>query len=268
MKQTWPSKFAEMRSGSLDIERGPANALILRSVIIATGLIAVVDDCIRGKWGSPKMTRRSGSKKEIEEPPLTIPNLVSGHWSLSQSFPELGIALQSAAQPTTVSINDFDPVETLDRLAQTQQENLIGLLEEYNVTQDDAKDSEKGSLDNHGTPLKLDLEGERVSEARDAKPQTLDEYPALASYALNRAFVHARASSELGVDPTEILRKLIMLDRGSRWYLLQEGVTGIKTCQDLLKHQELASWVDLLLDDLMKGGELGLDALKRLVEAD
>ncbi|OTA97656.1 hypothetical protein M434DRAFT_26384 [Hypoxylon sp. CO27-5] len=81
-----------------------------------------------------------------------------------------------------------------------------------------------------------------VADVQSTKSQTLEEYPALASYAINRAFVHARLSR---ADPDEIIKKLIQQNCWSRWYALQEGVTTHSTSKEFLKSQGLQNWVEI-----------------------
>ncbi|KAJ8132147.1 hypothetical protein O1611_g1480 [Lasiodiplodia mahajangana] len=78
--------------------------------------------------------------------------------------------------------------------------------------------------------------------------QTLEEYPALTSYALNRVFEHARASLVQKEDLEEVLRKLIDAKCWERWYFLQETLTGLHTWQDVLESQGLASWIPVALN--------------------
>ncbi len=75
--------------------------------------------------------------------------------------------------------------------------------------------------------------------------QTLEDYPALTSYALSRVFVHARAGLAKGTDPGEILKKLVLQKCWERWYLLQERVSGLHTWQDVLKLQDLSPWISI-----------------------
>lgn len=81
---------------------------------------------------------------------------------------------------------------------------------------------------------------------------TLEGYPALASYALNRVFVHAKAGQAFGADPKEFLEKLVLQDRWSRWRVLQEVVPDYTTWQGFLPSQGLGPWV-AVADDLVRG---------------
>ncbi|KAI1299607.1 hypothetical protein F5Y03DRAFT_249326 [Xylaria venustula] len=75
--------------------------------------------------------------------------------------------------------------------------------------------------------------------------QTLEEYPALTSYALNRVFVHAGKGLAMSVCPDEFLRKLILEKAWERWYVLQEGASGYRTWQGMLTFQGLEPWIDV-----------------------
>ncbi|KAI0854646.1 hypothetical protein F4860DRAFT_520643 [Xylaria cubensis] len=76
------------------------------------------------------------------------------------------------------------------------------------------------------------------------EPQTLEEYPALTSYALNRLFIHARKGLTLGADPENMLRKLVLQNTWRRWYVLQESVSGLHTWQGVLSLQGLDAWIN------------------------
>ncbi|KAI0117654.1 hypothetical protein F4776DRAFT_276707 [Hypoxylon sp. NC0597] len=84
------------------------------------------------------------------------------------------------------------------------------------------------------------FDGDSVADVQSTKSQTLEEYPALASYAINRAFVHARLSRG---DPEEIMNKLTRQNCWSRWYALQEGVTTHFNLIEFLESQGLRNWV-------------------------
>lgn len=84
-----------------------------------------------------------------------------------------------------------------------------------------------------------------LSIAGSKKSQTLEEYPALASYAINRVFIHAKDGFKHGADPKEVLRRLIVQDRWSRWFALQESTTRIPTCISFLISRDLNTWVSL-----------------------
>lgn len=88
--------------------------------------------------------------------------------------------------------------------------------------------------------------------AASVKSQTLEEYPALASYALNRAFIHAEAGFRCDADPKELLEKLVLHDRWGRWYALQEGVTSSKRLEDFFGERGMESWVAII--DQLKSG--------------
>ena len=73
--------------------------------------------------------------------------------------------------------------------------------------------------------------------------QTLQEYPALASYALNRVFAHAQGGHARGADPVRVMKKLVRGGCWNRWYCLQEGVVADKTLGAFLEAQGLGSWM-------------------------
>lgn len=74
--------------------------------------------------------------------------------------------------------------------------------------------------------------------------QTLEEYPALVSYALNKTFVHAKAASLRMMDPNSIIDKLVRNNWWSwrRWFALQEDVTEQPNLEDFLKEQGMEGW--------------------------
>ncbi|KAH8895480.1 hypothetical protein GQ53DRAFT_820309 [Thozetella sp. PMI_491] len=83
----------------------------------------------------------------------------------------------------------------------------------------------------------------KLSSVGSNDSHTLEGYPALASYAINRAFVHAQAAFQHGANPENVLRKLVSQNRWSRWHVLQEGITNHNTWQGFLRSQGLGSWV-------------------------
>ncbi|KAI1198514.1 hypothetical protein F5X97DRAFT_148646 [Nemania serpens] len=84
----------------------------------------------------------------------------------------------------------------------------------------------------------------RHSVAGSIASQTLEDYPALTSYALNRVFVHARAALARGDNrPWEVLRKLVLEGCWHRWDLLQEHFERSRTWEDLLMAQRLDPWI-------------------------
>ena len=86
----------------------------------------------------------------------------------------------------------------------------------------------------------LDNDGSVVDST---KSRILEGYPALASYAINRVFVHAQAGFALSVDPKDVLDKLVGENCWPRWCVLQEGVADLKSWQDVLKSQNLGTWI-------------------------
>ncbi|KAI1129855.1 hypothetical protein F5Y10DRAFT_237408 [Nemania abortiva] len=94
----------------------------------------------------------------------------------------------------------------------------------------------------------------RSSVADSAVSQMLEEYPALTSYALNRAFEHARAGLARGADPGEVLRKLVLEECWERWYTLQESVSGPRSWIFVLEFQGLAPWIRIAAE-LLRGRE-------------
>ncbi|KAI0418466.1 hypothetical protein F5X98DRAFT_338140 [Xylaria grammica] len=84
--------------------------------------------------------------------------------------------------------------------------------------------------------------------SRSFESQTLKEYPALTSYALNRVFVHAEAALAQGAHPGNFLRKLVLQNTWKRWYILQESAEYVDTWEDLLTLQGLGRWIDLAND--------------------
>ncbi|GAW25132.1 hypothetical protein SAMD00023353_0200430 [Rosellinia necatrix] len=96
------------------------------------------------------------------------------------------------------------------------------------------------------TPSPPPLPSSMGSTAPSVVSQTLEDYPALTSYVLNRVFVHARAGLALGANPREVLRKLVWKNAWTRWYLLQEDVSDLQTWRDMLESQGLYGWVDIM----------------------
>ncbi len=119
--------------------------------------------------------------------------------------------------------------------------------------------------DNRNIPLPPDLQhsegffGEiyRSTGVASIKSQTLEAYPALVSYALNRAFIHAQAGFQRGADPQELFEKLVLQTRWDRWYALQEGVTSSEQLKDFLREQDMGPWVPII-DQLELETALGL----------
>lgn len=74
------------------------------------------------------------------------------------------------------------------------------------------------------------------------KSQTLEEYPALASYALNKTFVHMKSAWHCDVDPGQVLIKLVRENRWNRWYALQEGITKQRNVEVFFEEQRMANW--------------------------
>ncbi|KAI0440025.1 hypothetical protein F4803DRAFT_529048 [Xylaria telfairii] len=83
------------------------------------------------------------------------------------------------------------------------------------------------------------------SPANSLISHTLKEYPALKSYAINRAFEHARAALAIGADPGDVLRKLVLQNCWERWYMLQEHASDLFTWQDMLKFHNLDPWISI-----------------------
>ncbi|KAI0199415.1 hypothetical protein F4808DRAFT_432407 [Astrocystis sublimbata] len=76
--------------------------------------------------------------------------------------------------------------------------------------------------------------------------QTLEAYPALTSYVLNRVFVHAKKGLVLGACPDEFLSQLVVKNAWKRWYTLQESVSGLRTWLDVLNFHDLEPWIDVV----------------------
>ncbi|KAI1130302.1 ankyrin repeat-containing domain protein [Nemania abortiva] len=80
-----------------------------------------------------------------------------------------------------------------------------------------------------------------------AKSQTLDEYPALESYAINRIFLHARLAQDSGANPAPII---LLLHDGcywKRWLILQDNVTRSSSLLSLAVEQKLDTWVQYMV---------------------
>lgn len=83
------------------------------------------------------------------------------------------------------------------------------------------------------------------SSANSLISHTLEGYPALKSYAVNRAFEHARAGLALGADPGDVLRKLVLQKCWERWYMLQEHAPRLYTWKDVLYFHNLGPWISI-----------------------
>ena len=132
--------------------------------------------------------------------------------------------------------------------------DCINILELPTAHQNDVRDEPKPEP---GTdPARDDSSSSDEADSRDDstssnKSQMLEEYPPLTSYALNRLFVHARAGSALGANPTKVLEKLVLQDCWSRWCLLQENVTEPGTLPDFLQSGGLGDWI-WMIDQLVE----------------
>ncbi len=80
-------------------------------------------------------------------------------------------------------------------------------------------------------------------DKRSNMSRTLEEYPALTSYALNRVFDHAQKAHALGANLGKLLEKLTVEGCWNRWYYLQEGVTDQAALSNFLHTQGLGSWI-------------------------
>ncbi|KAK0644212.1 hypothetical protein B0T16DRAFT_495083 [Cercophora newfieldiana] len=95
---------------------------------------------------------------------------------------------------------------------------------------------------NNGEARDADSSSSLASLASQTLSQTLEEYPALASYAINSSVLHLKAAHRAGVDPSELLWKLEVEGRWNRWYDLQEGVTRETDFTGLMKELDIESW--------------------------
>lgn len=76
--------------------------------------------------------------------------------------------------------------------------------------------------------------------------QTLEDYPALLSYATFAMFGHALLAHDDGVDPTEITNRFSNKHTWARWRALREDVPREIEFLGYLMEMGLSSWVDLL----------------------
>ncbi|RFU76894.1 nb-arc and ankyrin domain [Trichoderma arundinaceum] len=84
------------------------------------------------------------------------------------------------------------------------------------------------------------------SSTLSAISKVLVDYPALESYATNRAFLHARLAQEGGADPTPIIRILHDGCYWCRWLSLQENITRTNSLLLVAVEQRLHTWVDCI----------------------
>ncbi|RYP60958.1 hypothetical protein DL770_009885 [Monosporascus sp. CRB-9-2] len=211
------------------------NAQDVADVIVATGRIALVDNCIRERWGTRKRTRNRKSADQTNDIEGPVQRFITRR-SLELRTPTWAVQDDRAQDPSILKAAEW-VASALPR-GPMHAEIVLPTLKNYTV---------------HGLKVPAGCKrGPTIGGGDDdtsyygsAISQTLDEYPALTSYALNRAFEHARAGYALGADPKEVLKKLVLQDRWSRWYVLQEAVTDLETWQDFLASQDLGSWIVL-----------------------
>lgn len=172
-------------------------------------------------------------------------------WPLRNNIPPSRensiLMLESSSSEGTDQVNREDPPFTLEDLNPPLKHSKSifsrsseALDEHFPHTSDSGlkEDTPYGGERSGQTP-------EIASLSFSSRPQILAEYPALASYAINRAFVHARAGRDLGADPTEVIDELIIQKGWYRWFVLQEDLDSVESWKDLLEIQGLASWISL-----------------------
>lgn len=128
----------------------------------------------------------------------------------------------------------------------TSPESLVPFESMISITKDSP--SRQMQIDGKRFRIGRGSTNDGCSIVSSTKSQTLQINPSLMSYALNRAFVHARAGYVLGADPTNIIRIIVFGNGWSRWAGLQRSDTHVETWEDFLSDQRLGSWIFLALD--------------------
>jgi hypothetical protein len=201
-----------------------------KSVIVATGLVALVDTCIQER--SWKTTFH------LENPSLDVQPSVESYISLPCKEQD-----QTTISSFSTANVDDDRLEYLSEVGKWIACQPVALSTDT-----------KGQAEGHQGLLPMDASVSILSTTRSrygdeedsgvsqTRSQTLNIYPALASYALNRVFVHARAGYVLEADPKGFLERLVLQDCWYRWVALQEGVTDLKDLRSFLTSQNLDGW--------------------------
>jgi len=161
--------------------------------VLATGLVSLVDSCI---WKNTELG-------VAESKSLTPRERDGAGEGSSQAINPI---LADAALPfTTAPWLSAAWAAGLDG----PEEDFLGHLPEVDLWH------EHGS--GYPPPLfRRTNETDGQSTAGSVISQTLEEYPSLTSYALNRVFVHARKGYILGADPKNFLQKLVIQGGWSR----------------------------------------------------
>ncbi|KAK1763216.1 hypothetical protein QBC33DRAFT_562996 [Phialemonium atrogriseum] len=167
---------------------------------------------------------------------LTAAEVVAGWSPVRESEPEQ--FEQTAPSPALTWPRELDIGESAG--GDTSEDSVRALADHPDLELESDRDASSwyDGDRNSNRSINLSIAGSKTS-------QTLEEYPALASYAINRLFVHAKDGFKHGADPKEVLRRLIVQDRWSRWFALQESTTRIPTCMSFLISRELNTWASL-----------------------
>jgi hypothetical protein len=177
-------------------------------------------------------------RKQVSElTSLSQPDATAG-----KPNPELGTAGETIESPSRLDTDlllDTLPLETIANTCLVDRSTKLSVVSPSPAPEPAVGRTGSPSPPGRDDSVPSDVEMDDASNVS----QTLEEYIALESYALNRVFVHAQAAHARGVKPNEFLDKLALRGCWGRWFGLQEGVTDQEKLWDFLETQGMGSWI-------------------------